>query len=107
MNENGARATAPAPVSVQSSETDDGNWRDEVARGMAEVVLQTRRELRAERDKALSESDRRIARLETQVETLLTLLGADKLPPDKAAAINDDRVVDLPRGFLRRRGRNG
>jgi hypothetical protein len=50
--------------------SDVEDWRDEVARSMAEVVIATRRELRAEYAKALAMRDRRITKLEAQ-NTLL------------------------------------
>ena len=92
-----ASAAAPVAVAVPSNADD---WRDEVARGMAGVIVVTKRELRQEYRKALRARDARIAKLEARVETLLAMLG-DKAKKG-AQMYNDDSVVDVPNWRKRR-----
>src|SRR5262249_60861947 len=53
--------------------------------------------------KKLSERDDRISKLETQVGTLTALLSA-KAVIHQNGELKNAHVIDLPRGFLRRRG---
>ena len=50
----------------------------------------------------LKQRDTKIAKLETQVETLLTLLGADKAKSVPQNRDDDSVIVELPHGFLRK-----
>jgi len=87
-------ATPPTPqpdAAPSGGETDDDKL-DEYSKGIAEFVVTWCNEKLAPRDA-------RIAKLEAQVEVLLTLLG--KSLPSKMAEVKSADVVELPK-FLRR-----
>ena len=81
-----APAAAPQPA-PDASNADAGMLAKQLGIIIAEIT--------AERDAALSLRDERIGKLETQVETLLTLMAR------RAAQTAD--IVELPKNFLRRR----
>jgi len=95
-------APAPQPGGAADSQPSGalfGDWRDQaLSEAMGVVIVETRREMRKERDAALAERDARIAKLEVQIEMLLALLGKS----DTVSHLKAADVVDLPRGFLRR-----
>ena len=88
-----ARANTAAPMGHDDS--------DALARAIGEILVVTRRELRAEYAKALAKRDRKIERLEAQIEMLVRLVGGDKAK-NMQHVLHGDSVVDLPKNFLRR-----
>src|SRR5262249_13163940 len=78
-----ARESAPSGVTVgrtienarvATSDDDAGDWRDEVARAMAEVIVVTKREMRCERraERAAEQCDRNaeIAKFQTEIDAM-------------------------------------
>jgi hypothetical protein len=90
-----AHAPTAAPTPSDAAHGLFGDERDAMlANAMGQVIAHERRLHAA----AFAKRDARIAKLETQVETLLALLGGDKKVGQKC---HDDSVVELPK-FLRR-----
>jgi hypothetical protein len=89
------------PADSQPSGVLFGDWRDQaLSEAMGFCLVETRREMRKERDAALAERDRKIERLEAKLDAVLTIIGGDKAK-SVAQVVHDDSVVHLPR-FLRR-----
>ena len=88
--------SAPQPGGTADSQPSGalfGDWRDQaLSEAMGHVLVVTRRELRAERDKELAKRDARISKLEAQIEILVALLGKSANFADSKAA----DIVDLP-----------
>ena len=97
---NGAQATAARPDTAAIYSHDDS---DALAQAMAEVIVETRRELRHEMQREVAILRNENAELRGMLGAVLTMLG-------KSANFSDsktDDVVDLPRGFIRRVHNNG
>jgi len=89
--EQNAQASAARTDSVPSDGEADDDELDPYTKGIVEFTCEYVRQ-------KLEPRDKRIARLETQVEMLITLLGkSGKFTDSKSAD-----VTELPRGFLRR-----
>jgi hypothetical protein len=85
----------PAPAATadtmpsDADEADPPLGRAEAIEALGELIVELRREWRAERDQAIAPLKAEIARLEGKIEALLAIVGKGE-------------VVDLPRGFWRR-----
>ena len=91
-----ATVHAPQPV-IAASNGDRAVGHDQVARALGTIIAHLQRESA----KALAKRDARIRKLETQVETLLTMLGGHKAKSVGENSNDDSTVVELPK-FLRR-----
>jgi hypothetical protein len=98
-------ATAPDEEGDGGGIFDGPDLNDGLARALGEIIVELRKEWRTEikaerenHERAVTERDARIARLEGQIDTLLSFIG------QRSAARNESgTVIDLPRGFMRRR----
>jgi len=79
------------------------NERQVMAQAMGEVVAETCKELRQERDAVIAPLKAEIAELRGQVTALLTLLGHQKSVSSNASGValratpeNEPKVIDLP-----------
>ena|SRR5215831_18088502 len=85
-----------------------GDARDDLlARAIGYALAETRKEMRAERNAALVERDRRIGMLEGEIRELRGMLGATLTLLGKCNGPvtfpDSDRVVEIPKDFMRRR----